>query len=315
MNKWQKIGLAASICGATLTTVHLINKFIFSTATAKGITNNRVYSTYPWKFGDINYCSYGEGSPILLIHDLNSYSSLYEWDNVIDELSKNHKVYAIDLLGCGKSDKPYLTYTTYMYTQLIADFINCVIREKTDVIVSGSSAPMVIASAFNNKDVINKIVLVSPISIKSALIGPNKQSKITRFILETPIIGTLVYNICQSKSSINKELKNDAFADGVVPCDFLDAYYENSHINGSSCKHLFTSKKCHYTTISLSRLLPAINNSIFIISGELDNNTRILEEYTTANNAIETFSIPNSKKLPQIEEPEEFVKQVEIFLA
>lgn len=315
MNKWQKLGLFAGVCTAVLTTAHLINKLIFSTATSKGITDKRINSCYPWKFGNISYSVQGSGKPVLLIHDLSSFSSSYEWDNVIDILAEKHTVYTIDLLGCGNSDKPNLTYTTYMYTQLVADFINNVITKKTDVIATSASAPIAVASAFNNKDIINNIILVSPESIKTAMLTPTKQSKITRIILETPIIGTLVYNICASKGSINNTMANHIFAKGEVPSDFLDAYYESSHLQGAASKHLYTSKECHYTTVAIARLLASVDNSIYIIGGELDNNANVIEEYTDLNPAIETYFIPNAKKLPQVEEPEEFAKQVDIFLA
>lgn len=314
MNKWQKLGIFAGVCTAVLTTAHLINKLIFSTATSKGITDKRNNSCYPWKFGNVCYSIQGTGKPILLIHDLNSFSSSYEWDNVIDLLAKKHTVYAIDLLGCGNSDKPNLTYTTYMYTQLVSDFINNIIKEKTDVIATQSSSPLVIATAFNNKDIIDKIILVSPESIKAAMLTPTKQSKFTRIILETPIIGTLVYNICASKNSINNTMANHVFANKEVPTDYLDAYYESAHLQGAASKHLYTSKACHYTTVAIARLLASIDNCIYIIGGELDNNANVIDEYTSLNSAIEIYLIPNSKKLPQVEEPEEFTKQVEIFL-
>ena len=63
-----------------------------------------------------------------LIHDLKPESSSYEWKRVVKALAKKHTVYTIDLLGCGYSDKPNITYTAYMYTQLLNDFIvndNC----------------------------------------------------------------------------------------------------------------------------------------------------------------------------------------------
>ena len=314
MNKWQKLGVTVGIVSTILTTTHIINRLIFRTATAKNITNKRSCSIYPWKFGDISYSVSGSGKPLLLVHDLNAYSSSYEWDNVIDDLSKNHKVYTLDLLGCGKSDKPNLTYTTYMYTQLISDFVTNVIGSKSDVIATNTSAPMIIAAAFNNNKIFNKIVLVSPESIKNAMLTPNNQSKITRIILETPIIGTLVYNICVCRPGINNYLQKNIFANNEVPNDYLNAYYENAHVKGAASKHLFTSDKCHFTTVTIGRLLSEIDNSIYIITGELDNNTYIIDEYVNINNAIETYAIPNSKKLPQVEEPEEFVKQVEIFL-
>ena len=74
------------------------------------------------------------------VHDLTVYSSAYEWNKIIDKLAENHTVYALDLLGCGRSEKPKITYTNYLYVQLISDFIKNVIHEKTDVVASGFSS-------------------------------------------------------------------------------------------------------------------------------------------------------------------------------
>lgn len=55
------------------------------------------------------------------------------------KLEKHYTVYTIDLLGCGRSDKPYLTYTNYLYVQLLTDFIHDVIGERPDVVTTGNS--------------------------------------------------------------------------------------------------------------------------------------------------------------------------------
>ena len=104
----------------------------------------------------------GTGSPVLLIHDLNHYSSSMEWDKVIGTLSKEHTVYTIDLLGCGKSDKPAITYTCYLYVQLLTDFIRDIIGEKTDIVATGASASFVTAACQNIADQIDHIILVCP---------------------------------------------------------------------------------------------------------------------------------------------------------
>ena len=45
----------------------------------------------------------------------------------------------MDLLGCGCSDRPKITYTNFLYVQLITDFIKAVIKQPTDVLTSGLS--------------------------------------------------------------------------------------------------------------------------------------------------------------------------------
>ena len=45
---------------------------------------------YQWKNGQVYYEKRGEGKPLLLIHDLHPASSAYEWNKVIEGLSKKH---------------------------------------------------------------------------------------------------------------------------------------------------------------------------------------------------------------------------------
>ena len=231
MNKWQKLGLAVGMGTAVVTTSHIINKFIFESATINNYTGKTVKHTYSWKFGNIAYSTYGnyDNPPLLLIHDLKSYSSGYEWDNTVHYLSKKHHLYVVDLLGCGHSDKPQITYTTYMYTQLLNDFITNVIGKKTDIIATGDSAPMVISSVYIKKDLYNKIILVSPKAVSKAKAVPGRRAGIRRRLLDIPVIGTTIYNICMRKDRLNNILSKNVFDNGIVPVD--DRYLLHIYIS------------------------------------------------------------------------------------
>jgi pimeloyl-ACP methyl ester carboxylesterase len=54
-------------------------------------------NTRYWKLGN-------QGTPIVLIHGISC--SVLEWEHVIDALSAQHQVFALDLLGHGLTDKP-----------------------------------------------------------------------------------------------------------------------------------------------------------------------------------------------------------------
>jgi len=313
MNKWQKIGLAVGMGTAVITTTHLINNIIFKSSTSNNYTGKRIRSNYQWRFGNISYITVGSGSPLLLIHDLNSYSSNYEWEHTINQFAKNHTVYAIDLLGCGHSDKPNLTYTTFMYTQLISDFVINVIRSKTDVIATGDSTPIVIMAAFNNHSLFNKIILVSPISVEDALKGPDNLSNIRRHILNVPVIGTTVYNIIFNRPSLKRLLSSKCFKEGRIPSDYINACHETAHIGDASAKYLFISTECNFTTVTISKALSELDNCIYMVNG-MHNNNNVIDAYIKLNPAIENVMIQDSKKLPQVEQPLEFVRQTEIFL-
>ena len=129
---------------AALVGMYAHNRFVEETASKKNMlpTENGAY--YPWTQGNIFYTKSGEGNPLLLIHDTNPESSSFEWSKIRKYLQKYHTVYTIDLLGCGLSDKPGVSYTSYMYVQLITSFIKDIIKEKTDIIPANMTAPSVI---------------------------------------------------------------------------------------------------------------------------------------------------------------------------
>ncbi len=188
--------------------IYVINRLVFATAVLKNLLKSSADNYYNWRFGKVYYKKKGHGSPVLLIHDLTVYSSAYEWNKVVNELAETHTVYAIDLLGCGRSEKPRITYTNYLYVQLIADFIKNVIGEKADVIASGYSGSFTVLASYTNPEFISKIILINPPSLASLNKVPSKRSKLYKFILEFPIFGTLIYNIKTCQSNIQLILIN-----------------------------------------------------------------------------------------------------------
>ena len=296
--------------------IYVINRIVFATATLKNLLKSSADNYYEWRFGKIYYRKKGHGTPVLLIHDLNVYSSAYEWNKVIDELAKTRTVYAVDLLGCGRSEKPRITYTNYLYVQLITDFIKNVIGEKTDVVANGYSGSFSVLAGYSDTDYINKLILINPPSLASLNRIPSKRSKLHKFILEHPVFGTLIYNIrtCQSNIQLlftEKYLYNPF---SVTP-EMIDTYYEASHRSFSSSKFLLSSLVSGYTNNSINHALSEMNQSITILSCEGEKESeKIAESYITCNPAIETSTLKHAKHLPQLETPEKFVELLNIYL-
>ena len=197
-------------------TMHIINKLVYYISTVDNLLDSEKYSYYDWRFGKIAYKKQGTGSPILLVHDLNVGSSSFEWNQIVDTLAKTNTVYTIDLLGCGCSDKPNLTYTNFLYVQLITDFIKHIIGEKTDVIASGESGSFILMACSNDDSVINRVLLVNPENLVKLAKIPTKRTKVFKYLICTPIIGTFIYNIAVNKKTIGE--------------DFYTSYYYNQNL-------------------------------------------------------------------------------------
>lgn len=316
MNKWSKVGLTVGMGASVVAATHVVNKLIFTSSVAKNHMDSRHRFSYSWKFGNISYIKKGHGKPLLLIHDLNSASSSYEWTKIIDSLSAKNQVYAIDLLGCGLSDKPNITYTAYMYTQMISDFIENVIKKKTSVIVSGDSAPLCVMTAYANTALFHKIILINPQNIEDAMQIPTKRSNLLQKIYNMPIFGTLMYNINMSRREIKNYFINKAFYNSsIIPEHFLEVYHESAHLSGANAKYLFSSINCHYTTVSITRALANMDHSIYIIYGNKEKNIlSTINQYVSTNSAIETAAICNTRHLPQVERSHETMKYINLFL-
>ena len=310
----KKLNIAGAAIGITTLTLHMINKFIYNKASDKetDLTGNN----YKWKFGNIFYLKQGTGSPVLLIHDLSCYSSHVEWNKIIDELSSTHTVYAIDLLGCGESDKPNITYTCYMYVQLINDFIKDVIKEKTDIITTGISGTFTASACQNNPSNIDRIIWINPESMHELSKIPTSLSKTRAALINIPVFGTFLYNTVTKKEQVNKLFREQYYyTETNIDDKLVDQYYKNAHTSHADCKYLYSSMIGRYTTINISHCLKSLNNSIYMIVGKGNyENEIIADEYKILVPAIETMGIENTNHLPQLENPEEFMEQIDILL-
>lgn len=297
-------------------TVHLANRFVDLTAEMKNILKSQNGDYYDWKNGKIFYTKRGSGSPILLIHDLDPVSSSYEWCRIVKKLEKTHTVYTLDLLGCGRSEKPYLTYTNYLYVQLITDFIQNIIHETPDVIATNTSISFVVLAQNLNHHLMKRIVAINPPTMESFEQGPDKYSNVKKTLLEFPIIGTFIYNMRTHETCIQQKLQKTYFCKPqLVSSKMLDAYYEAAHKNGGHGKYLMASMECHYTNNTITHAIKNLNIPLYIIeSRNLRDVANIGDSYARKNSLVETAYISNAGLIPQLEVPDKLLSIINMFL-
>lgn len=308
ISKKLSLTLAASV--STLAGIHMLNSYITKKSIKNNITNlsNHFYET---KFGKISFYETGTGSPIILLHNLSSYSSSFEWKKIIPALSKTHKVYAIDMLGCGYSDKPDITYTTFMYVQILENFIKDIIKEKTDIVASGLSSSIAIMACCYNPNIIHNIILINPIEIKKATLIPNKNSIIRKKMIHLPILGTLLYNICTSQYHIKKFLMTQGNYTNFKTLELLTQIrHETAHLSGYASKYIYMCIDGYYTTASIDKAIQKLNNIHIIIGEHLKNSNDITSQYCSINNMISVTTIKNSAVYPEIENSLSVVKTI-----
>ncbi|XXG83288.1 hypothetical protein AAC387_Pa10g1079 [Persea americana] len=85
------------------------------------------YNFWKWRGHNIHYVEQGKGIPVVLIHGFGA--SAFHWRYNLPELAKMYKVYAIDLLGFGWSDKAIIEYDTMIWKDQVTDFLKEVVKE------------------------------------------------------------------------------------------------------------------------------------------------------------------------------------------
>lgn len=304
--KLQKAVIAAAV---TAGSIECWNQYVNEKADRKRILKDEEGETFSTKIGDIFYTKRGEGSPVLLVHELNPISSSYEWCRIVKKLAKSHTVYAIDLLGCGRSDKPFMTYTSYLYVQIITDFIKEVIGEPPVIVTSSNSAAFAILAENVEGGLVKKIIAINPPAPRSMHSSIKKKEYVQKTLLQIPIIGSFIYNRKTNEINIAKTLQNRYFSNPrLISSKMLDAYYESAHTKGSRGRYLLASITGHYMDNQIAHAIEKIDVPFYIVeSTELTNAESVIDTYTKINSSIETTSISNAKLTPQLEVPEKLI--------
>ena len=289
--------------------MHLSNSFIDSVASGKNMLKPGGGKYYTWQYGEMFYHKYGTGSPVVLIHDLHPAFSSYEWNEVIDEFSKDHTVYTVDLPGCGRSSKKKLTYTNYFYVLALKSFIKQVVGKKCTVIANGYSSSFALMAAASDESLIGRIIAVNPKSINSLKQAPNKRSRAAAVLISLPVIGTTVYNMSQARSNIDYSFTEKYMYNPFhAKKRFVDAFYEGAHFNEGRGKYLLASIQGNTMTVDISKALKKTGEKLSILYGEkADNAAMITSLYQKENDSIKAAAVPGTRMLPHMESPAEFI--------
>lgn len=298
-----------------LASIHTVNQLVFYFA-GKDEKQKKKDLIHHWTYGDIHYRVEGNGTPLLLIHDLAIGENCKEWSKIKDSYVQNgHKVYILDLLGCGSSDRPAIEYTNYFYVQMLTDFVNKVIGSSCDVIANGISSSFVLLADKLDSSLFDKIIFVNPVSISATKQTPDTLDRIKKRIVELPIIGTFIYNLTFShakcESAARQSLVNTSLVNATAK-----RLYRNAHKPNDQVRFLYASLISNYLMIDSEYALKTCGKQLYLILGSDNEDTaQTIDEYMSVRPGISITTINNTKRYPHLERPSRFVKVTEQLLS
>ncbi|XP_057849899.2 uncharacterized protein LOC131060609 isoform X1 [Cryptomeria japonica] len=100
----------------------------------QGVNKGLSIRTWRWRGHLVQYAAAGkEGPALTLVHGFGAFWEHYR-DNIIAISKGGYKVWAITLLGFGRSEKPNTVYTELLWAELLRDFIVNVVGEPTHIV-------------------------------------------------------------------------------------------------------------------------------------------------------------------------------------
>jgi pimeloyl-ACP methyl ester carboxylesterase len=112
----------------------------------------------------INYICVGEGENVLILHGWGA--SIDTIMPIVNLLKDHFKVYALDLPGFGKSDKPEFPFDSKDYSRIVKKFMDLMKIEKTTLIGHSFGGKVSILTAVNYPEKVEKMILIDSAGIR-----------------------------------------------------------------------------------------------------------------------------------------------------
>lgn len=178
---------------------------------------------FDYKGNSIFYGTLGEGEPLLLLHGYPFNS--YDWNWVMEDLSKHYQLVFIDLLGMGFSDKPQ--NHTYSFEEYV-DLINTLIKKlnfKKIRILAHDLAVSIVEEMLRNIDSLDFEILSVAFMNGGLFTDVYKPRMIQRLLSQTPdAIGKYLSKKIK-RNSIENSLKKMFGPETGPNSDLLNEYW------------------------------------------------------------------------------------------
>jgi pimeloyl-ACP methyl ester carboxylesterase len=258
-----------------------------------------------WRGHRVAFTRHGTGSPVLLLHGFYPGASSLEWRHTVDAIAEHYQVFALDMLGFGRSDRPGLRYSPAMYQAFLADVVARLDRGPMAVVASALSAAYMVALAARDPRHVAALALIEPEGMGS-LRGTSSTTtqSVAQLLLEAPIVGTSIYNGLTSPASIRRFLEESYANDRLVTEDLVEQYVQNARQPGG--KHVVGALLGGRLNVDIRNALRRVRHPMLLVWGDQarQNPVQHAHAFRVLKPETEWALIPNAGDLPHDEQPE-----------
>jgi pimeloyl-ACP methyl ester carboxylesterase len=266
---------------------------------------------FDWGHGRVFYKTAGRdrpGSPLVFIHGVGAGASSFMWRKNLDDLAQDFRVYALDLLGFGFSDKPATApYSADLYVDLISDFIQEVAGAPANVVASSVGGAYAIRVADEHPALIKSLILNAPTGAYNLNSRPGMAGAAFYGLLQSPVLGTSFYNVMASERSIRDYAGKHLFYDQRRVTDRLVAnLYATSHQQGA--QHAIAAFLSGYLNTDTLAAFSRLTQETTLVWGKQDTTSPVEHGLALLRmNPRARFEVFDyCRMLPEQEHPEKF---------
>lgn len=270
-----------------------------------------------WRGYDIFAVEAGEGPPVMLIHGMYAGASSYEFRKLFPLLAQRHRVVALDLLGCGLSDKPSIHYTAELFVEQIADAVAEFGSDETTLVGSSLGAAFAIRAAAHLGSV-SRLVAICPAGLAGVFDGSQgSRRRALTSLFHAPVLGESIFNGVTSKPSLRRFLEHRVYGDpAAVTPEIVEHYYAITHQPGA--RYVPGAFAGGRLDCDVARDLPFVEAPLLVLWGKRAspvNPARNAAEYAELAKNAQVEYYDESGLLPQEEEPHAVAARIERFIA
>jgi len=272
---------------------------------------------YAWELGDVVFQRVGEGDPpLVLLHSFGPGHDAVEWRELAQALGERYQIFAPDLPGWGRSDRPSLDYDAELYIDFLIDFLIDLVRRRAVVIASGLSAAYAVQAAVDRPELLRGLVLVCPLGVETGGDEPDLKDAVIHRLLRLPVVGTSALNVYSSRRGVEHHLREEVYAasDGVDEA-LVDHYWKGAHEEGS--RAALAAYLSGYLNHRVARAVPRLKLPTLLVWGREARhpNVESADLWLRANPEAELEIVERAGILPHAEAPGRFAALVDQFLA
>ena len=201
-----------------------------------------------WQFSPeheakIRYQEFGENiegkTPLLFLH---GYGAMIEhWNLNIPAFADQHKIYAMDLIGFGQSQKPNVRYSLELFASQIEAFLS--LKKLDSVILVGHSmgAASAIYFAHYKAEYVKALVLANP----SGLFGDTMDGMTSVFfgLVGSPLVGEVLFSAFANSMGVSQSLMPTYFNQSKVDGKLINQFSLPLQDKGAQWSYLSPSRR------------------------------------------------------------------------